>query len=112
MVASSTEMNVKKAEAVPSKARVLKVRGIEAKKHITATIALNPMVQTECPVMVLRYFAPVKTCRPWMNVLFSKNMIAVRYHAHFCPQKSICPMSHTSLTSGWRRQNSQRTKEV
>ena len=44
--------------------------------------------------------------RTWMKVLFRTNMTAVAYHAHVLPQKSICPISHTSLTSGWRRQNS------
>lgn len=39
-------------------------------------------------------------------------MTAVAYHAHFLPQKSICPMSQTSRTSGWRRQNSQSTSDL
>lgn len=47
-----------------------------------------------------------------MNVLFKRNMTAVKYHAHVLPQKSIWPMSHTSLTSGWRRQNSLSLLEI
>jgi hypothetical protein len=34
-----------------------------------------------------------------MNVLFKTNMTAVRYQAQVFPQKSICPISQTSLTS-------------
>lgn len=45
-------------------------------------------------------------------MLLSRNMTAVAYHAHFLPQKSICPMSQTSRTSGWRRQNSQSTSDL
>jgi hypothetical protein len=33
-------------------------------------------------------------------------MTAVKYHADLEFQKSICPMSQTSLVSGWRKQNS------
>jgi hypothetical protein len=33
-------------------------------------------------------------------------MMAVRYQAILEFQKSICPISQTSLVSGWRRQNS------
>lgn len=47
-----------------------------------------------------------------MKVLLRMNMTAVAHHAHFLPQKSNWPMSHTSLTSGWRKQNSQTIKEV
>lgn len=39
-------------------------------------------------------------------------MTAVAYHAHVLPQNSICPMSQTSRTSGWRIQNSQTTSDV
>lgn len=45
IVARMTEMKVKKADAVPRRASVLKVRGSEAKKEMTATIALKPIVQ-------------------------------------------------------------------
>lgn len=48
----------------------------------------------------------------WMKVLFKMNMTAVKYQAHFWPQKSICPMSQTSLTSGCRKQNSHSTMEL
>ena len=64
MVARMTEIKVKKADAVPKRARVLKVRGIDAKKEMTATMALKPIVQMLWPVMVLRYLAPVKQCSP------------------------------------------------
>ena len=39
-------------------------------------------------------------------------MTPVAHHAHFLFQKSIWPMSQTSRTSGWRRQNSQTIREV
>lgn len=39
-------------------------------------------------------------------------MTAVKYHAHVLPQKSICPMSQTSLTSGWRKQNSHNMSDL
>ena len=45
IVARMTEMKVKNADAVPNKARVLKVRGNDAKKETAATIALKPIVQ-------------------------------------------------------------------
>lgn len=41
-----------------------------------------------------------------MNVLFRMNMVAVKYQAAFWSQKSICPISHTSLVSGCFMQNS------
>lgn len=84
-----TEMKVKKADAVPKMARVLNVRGSDAKKDTTATMALKPIVQRPWPVMVFKYLAPVRQCRPWMKVLFRMNMKAVAHHAHLWPQKSI-----------------------
>lgn len=39
-----------------------------------------------------------------MNVLFSKNIAAVAYHATFEFQKRRCPTSQISRTSGFRRQ--------
>lgn len=48
----------------------------------------------------------LRDCITWMKVLFNTNMTAVAYQAQVLPQKSICPMSHTSRTSGCRRQNS------
>src|SRR6201989_899188 len=47
-----------------------------------------------------------------MKVLFSANMTAVNHQAHFEFQKMTWPTSHTSLTSGWRRQNSQTMRDV
>lgn len=112
MVARMTEINVKIALPSASLLRPEKVLGKEQAKHMTAAMMLNTTVHCECPVMVFSHFAVTKTWRPWMNVLFRMNIVAVAYHAHVFPQKSIWPMSHTSLTSGWRRQNSQRTRDV
>ena len=106
IVARRTEMNVKNAETVASFARVLKVLGREQTNEMRAMIAEKPIVQTLWLVMVFRYLAPTRQWKPWMKVLFRTNMTAVKYHAHFEFQKSICPMSHASLTSGCRRQNS------
>ena len=58
-------MNVKKAESVASFERVSNVLGKEQKKHMTAMMAEKPTVQTLPLVIVLRYLAPVITCRPW-----------------------------------------------
>lgn len=41
-----------------------------------------------------------------MNVLFNINIMAVKYQAALLSQKSICPISHTSLVSGCFIQNS------
>jgi hypothetical protein len=121
-----TEINVKNAEAAASFESVSKVRGSEQSQLITAAIALKPTVQMLPPVMVFKYFAPVRTWNPWMKVLLRRNMTAVNHldnriaglasvlnadalcahHAHLCPQKMTCPTSHTSLTSGCRMQNS------
>ena len=62
--ARMTETKVNRAEAVAPLERAPKVRGSEQIQETTATIAEKPMVQTECPVMVLRYFAPTKQCNP------------------------------------------------
>jgi hypothetical protein len=40
-----------------------------------------------------------------MKVLFNKNMTAVIYQAILESQKRYWPMSQTSRTSGWRKQN-------
>ena len=47
-----------------------------------------------------------------LTVLLSKNMTAVAHQAQFLFQNSIWPISHTSRTSGCRRQNSHRTSEL
>jgi len=106
IVAKMTETKVKNAENVAIVASALKVRGSEQAHDTMATIALNAIVQIPWLDMVLRYLAPVKQWKPMMNVLFSRNMTAVKYHAQRLPQNSIWPMSQTSLTSGWRIQNS------
>lgn len=58
-------MKVKKAEKVASLDRVLKVRGSEQTQESRVQMAEKPTVQTAPSDMVLRYFAPVKTWRPW-----------------------------------------------
>ena len=47
-----------------------------------------------------------------MKVLFKQNITAVNHQAHLWFQNSIWPRSHTSLTSGCRRQNSHRMRDV
>ena len=89
MVASKTETKVKKAENVAIVASALNVRGSEQNQETTATIALKPMVQSPWLDMVFKYLAPVRQWKPIMKVLFRRNMTAVKYHAHFWPQKSI-----------------------
>ena len=99
-------MKVKNALAVARLARALKVRGMLQSHETTAMMALNPMVQTAPSLMVLRYFEPTRQWKPWMKVLLSTNMTPVNHQAHFLFQSSTWPTSHTSLTSGWRIQNS------
>lgn len=54
-------MKVKNAEAAANFDNVSKVRGSEQIQEMTAAMALNPTVHRLPPVMVFRYFAPVKT---------------------------------------------------
>ena len=63
-------MNVKNAESVASLERVSKVLGNEQIQVMTVIMAENPMVQTEWLVIVFKYFAPVKTWRPYNLVSF------------------------------------------
>ena len=65
MAARRTEMKVKKAEKVASLDRALKVLGSEQSQERTVQMAEKPTVQTAPLDMVLRYFAPVRTWRPW-----------------------------------------------
>ena len=58
-------MKVKNAEKVAILDRVLKVLGSEQTQESTVQMAEKPTVQTALLDMVLRYFAPVKTWRPW-----------------------------------------------
>jgi hypothetical protein len=81
MVAKRTETKVKKAETVAMWARVPNVRGKEQKNEAIATIREKTTVQTAPPDMVLRYSAPTTQCRPWMKVLFRRNMTAVPHQA-------------------------------
>ena len=93
-------MKVKNADNVANLDSALNVRGSEQIQEMTAATAEKPIVQALWFVIVLRYFAPTKQWNPWMNVLFPTNMTAVNHQAHFEFQKRICPISHTSLTSG------------
>src|SRR5688572_10878855 len=47
-----------------------------------------------------------------MKVLLRTNMIAVHHQAHFLPNQITSPTSHTSRTSGCRKQNSHTTRLV
>lgn len=64
MAAKRTEIKVKKADRVASFESVSNVLGREHKKDITATIAENPTVHNPPLLIVFRYSAPIKTCRP------------------------------------------------
>jgi len=56
-----TEINVKKAEAVPSLESVENVRGMEKKKQIMAAMTEKMTVHMLWLVIVLRYLADVRT---------------------------------------------------
>ena len=63
-------MNVNKAEAAPNLERALNVLGKEQIQQMTnKTIEkLTVRQPTESDaVMVFKYFAPTRTCSPWMN---------------------------------------------
>jgi L-asparaginase/Glu-tRNA(Gln) amidotransferase subunit D len=64
MAARSTEMNVKKADAVANLERALKVRGREQNQQIIVAITANTTVHSLWLVMVFRYFADTKTWSP------------------------------------------------
>lgn len=72
MVAKSTEMNVKNAEAVPSFDNILNVRGREHTQEITNMIALKLTVRQamllSVAVIVFKYLAPTRTCKPYYEV--------------------------------------------
>ena len=89
MVARITDMNVVNALTAASLARVSNVWGSEQKNETTAMIALKPMVQRPWLVMVLRYLAPTKQWKPWIIVLFKRNMTAVAHQAQRWPQNKI-----------------------
>lgn len=66
MVARSTEMKVKAAEAVPAFESASKVRGSEQSQQImVTTMEKTTVLQTtgSDSVIVLRYLAPTRTCR-------------------------------------------------
>lgn len=65
IVARMTEMNVNRAENVPSFDSVEKVRGVLKKKQMMADSAAKATVQRPWSlVIVLRYLAEVRTWRP------------------------------------------------
>lgn len=64
MVARSTLIKVKKADAVASRERAENVRGSEQKKAITAMIAEYPIVQTWPGATVFKYLEPTKQWKP------------------------------------------------
>ena len=61
---NSRETNVKKAEAVASLDKVPNVLGNENKNDTTLVIKENAIVHIPWPVIVLRYSAPTKQCKP------------------------------------------------
>jgi len=65
IVASMTEIKVNTAEAVAPLDSALKVRGSEHTHDMHATMAEKPMVHIEWLVMVFKYLAPTKQCRPY-----------------------------------------------
>lgn len=112
---------MKTAEAVARRERAAKVRGSEHSHETRATARPNTTVRhgtgeeepaAAAPAVVLRYLAPTRRCTPWMKVLFRMNMTAVAHHAHSRPPHRICAMSQTSRTSGCRRQNYQRMRDL
>lgn len=58
-------MKVKNAESVANLERVSNVRGSEQTQEITVMIAENEIVHREWFVIVFKYLAPTKTCRPY-----------------------------------------------
>jgi hypothetical protein len=64
MVASRTEMKVKNAEAVPNFDKALKVLGREQIQQISVAMTAKTIVHWLWLVMVLRYLALTRTCRP------------------------------------------------
>jgi len=64
IVARSTEMKVKKAERSASVERPANVRGNEQIQQIMAETMEKTTVHWLWFVMVLRYFAVTRTCRP------------------------------------------------
>lgn len=64
-MASNTDTKVNNAENVAAWDRELNVRGSEQTHEVMAVTTLNTIVHLEWPVMVLRYSAPTKQCKPW-----------------------------------------------
>lgn len=62
--AKKTEIKVKKADKVASLESVSDVLGKEHKKDINAMIAENAAVHNPPLLIVFKYLAPIKTCRP------------------------------------------------
>ena len=72
MVARSTEIKVKNAEAVPSFDSILNVRGRENTQEMTNMTTLKLTVRQamllSAAVIVFKYLAPTRTCRPYYEV--------------------------------------------
>jgi hypothetical protein len=79
--ARMTEMKVKNAERVATLDSVLNVRGSEKIQEMIATMNEKTTVHTAPLDIVFKYSAPTTQCRPWMKVLFRRNMTAVAHHA-------------------------------
>lgn len=64
-------MKVKTADTAPSFARPSKVRGSEHTQQIrnmmTEKVTVLQLTSLSAAVMVLRYLAPTRTWRPWIN---------------------------------------------
>lgn len=60
---------MKKADPVPSFERALKVLGNEKTQQMIVEITANTMVHSLWFVMVLRYLALVRTCRPYKKMV-------------------------------------------
>lgn len=109
---STTAINIVTAEIVARTVIPAKVLGMEKIKQIMVVTTPNTTEHAPWLEMELRYLLPTKTWRPWMKVLFRRNMMPVTHQAHFLPQNRCCPISQTSRTLGFLRQNSQRTSPV
>ena len=91
MAARRTETKVKKAERVASLESVLNVLGSEQTKEMTAKMAAKPTVHTLWLVIVLRYLAPVKTWRPFLESVCSiEGKFQMRYLNECVVQQEHC----------------------
>ena len=72
IAANRTEMKVKKADPVPNFERALKVLGSEKIQQTIVAITAKTMVHSLWFVIVLRYLALVRTCKPY-DLLINKH---------------------------------------